>query len=137
MLVSLVQWRALIGIFHCRISGTSSNNRYNFVRRFVSTLENLLLFYHYLEAVYSTVVTLLYYFVLLLFHGNIEPNPGPKKLKINPLSVCHWNLNISSAHNFSKLTQLKAYISVYRHDFICLSEAYLDSSTPDSLLEID
>ena len=26
---------------------------------------------------------------------------------------------------------------MYKHDFICLSETYLDSSTPDSLLEID
>ena len=24
-----------------------------------------------------------------------------------------------------------------KHDFICLSETYLDSSTPDGLLEID
>ena len=26
---------------------------------------------------------------------------------------------------------------MYKHDFICLSETYLDSSTPDRLLEID
>ena len=99
--------------------------------------ENLLLFYHYLEGVYTTVTTLLYIFVLLLCYGDIEPNPGPKKLKKNSLSVCHWNLNSLSAHNFSKLTQLKAYISMYKHDFISLSETYLDSSTPDKLLEID
>ena len=60
-----------------------------------------------------------------------------RNLKKNSLSVCHWNLNSLSAHNFSKLTQMKAYMSVYKHDFICLSETYLDSSTPDSLLEID
>ena len=99
--------------------------------------ENLLLFYHYLEGVYTTVTTLLYIFVLLLCYGDIEPNPGPKKLKKNSLSVCHWNLNSLSAHNFSTLTQLKAYISMCKHDFICLSETYLDSSTPDRLLEID
>ena len=100
-------------------------------------LENFLLFYHYLEGVYITVITFLYIFVLLLCHGDIEPNPGPKKLKNNSLSVCHWNLNSLCAHNFSKLTQLKTYISVYKHDFICLSETYLDSSTSDGLLEID
>ena len=49
----------------------------------------------------------------------------------------HWNLNSSSAHNFSKLTQLKAYIFMYKHYFICLSETYLDPAIPDSLLEID
>ena len=26
---------------------------------------------------------------------------------------------------------------MYEHDFICLSETYLDSASPDSLLEID
>ena len=137
MTVSLVQCRALIGIFNCRISGTSTNNRYNLIRKFVSMLENLLLFYHYLEGVYITVITLLYIFVLLLCHGDIEPNTATKKLKKNSLSICHWNLNSLSAHKFSKLTQMKAYISMYKHDFICLSERYQDSSTPDSLLEID
>ena len=29
------------------------------------------------------------------------------------------------------------YISTYKYDLICLSETYLDSSTPDGLLEID
>ena len=46
-------------------------------------------------------------------------------------------LNSLSAHNFSKLTQLKPDISMYKYNFICLSETYLDSSTPDGLLEID
>ena len=32
---------------------------------------------------------------------------------------------------------MKAYISMYKHDFICLWETYLDSSTPDRRLEID
>ena len=89
MTVSLVQWRALVGIFDCWISGTLTNNRYNLIRKFVSMLKNLLLCYHCLEA---TIITLLYIFVLLLFHGDIEPKPGPKNLKKNCLSVCHWKL---------------------------------------------
>ena len=44
---------------------------------------------------------------------------------------------MESVHNFSKLTQLKAYISIYKHDFICLSETYLDSSITGGILEID
>ena len=63
-------------------------------------------------------------------------NPGPKKLKKNSLSVYYWNLNGLSTHNFSKLTQLKACISIYKHMLVCLSETYLYSSIPDSLLEI-
>ena len=89
--------------------------------------ETFLLFYHYVEEVHITVVTLLFIFAVLLSHGDIEINLGPKKLKKNSLSVCHWNLNSLSAHNFSKLTQLKAHISKYKHEFICLSETYLNS----------
>ena len=51
-----------------------------------------------------------------------------KKAKKKSLSVCHWNFNSLPVHNFSKLTQLKAYISMYKHDLICPS---------DSLLKID
>ena len=32
---------------------------------------------------------------------------------------------------------MKAYISIYKHYFLCLSKTYLYSSTPDSLLKID
>ena len=81
---------------------------------------------------------MLYISALLQCHGDIELNPGPKKLLNNEsLSICHWNLNSLTAHNYSKPTQLKAYISIYKHDFVCLSEIYLDSTTPNSLLEID
>ena len=55
---------------------------------------------------------------------------------MNTVSVCHWNLNSITEHNFSKLTQLKAYISTFKYDFICLSETFLDSSTPDNLVDI-
>ena len=77
------------------------------------------------------------YLFFLQCHRDIELNPCPKNLKSKLLSVCHWNLNSITAHNYSKLTQLKAYISLYKYDFICLSETYLDSETPDNLLEID
>ena len=57
--------------------------------------------------------------------------------KNNSFSVCHWNLNSLTTHNFSKLTQLKAYNSIYKHDFICISETFLDSSIPENLIEIE
>ena len=52
------------------------------------------------------------------------------------MSVCHWNLNSITENNFSKLTRLKAYVSTNKYDFICLSETFLDSSTPDNLVDI-
>ena len=79
----------------------------------------------------------LYIFSFFLCNGDIEPNPGPRKSKQNSLSICHWNLNSLSAHNFAKLTQLKGYNSIYKHDFICLSETYLDSITANNMLEIE
>ena len=44
-------------------------------------LENFVLFYHFPEGVYITIITFLYIFVYLLCHCDTEPNPGPKKLK--------------------------------------------------------
>ena len=138
MTVSLVSWRAVIGIFNCRISVMSEICESHLVNNFTCLIESLLLFYHYFESAYIVLFTLLYVFALLQCHGDIEVNPGPKKLLNNKsLSICHWNLNSLTAHNYSKLTQLKAYISIYKHDFACLSETYLDSLTPNSLLEID
>ena len=60
----------------------------------------------------------------------------PKETK-KKLLICFICFNSLSVHNFSKLTQLKAYISKNKHYFICLSVRYLNSSIPDSLLEID
>ena len=80
---------------------------------------------------------MVYLFLFLQCHGDIEPNSGPINIKKNSIFVCHWNLNSLSAHNFSKLTQLKAYNSPYKYDFLCLSKTYLDSSIPDSLLNIE
>ena len=39
-----------------------------------------------------------------------------KEIKTNHLFICHWNLNSTSAQNSSKIAQLKAYNSIYKHD---------------------
>ena len=64
----------------------------------------------------------------MLQHGDIETNPGPQKEKTKNLSCCHWNVNSLIAHNLSKLAQLEAYNSVYKHDFICISETFFHPS---------
>ena len=136
MTVSLIQWRAVVGIFNCR-SSVMSNQVNNLTKNFISMFEMLLFCWHYFESAFIYLLTLLYLFTFLSRHGDIELNPGPRKEKKNSVSVCHWNLNSLSAHNFSKLTQLKAYNAIYKHDFICLSETYLDSSIPDNVLDIE
>ena len=125
MRVSLVQWRAVIGVFNCQILVMSKNCENYLVNKFISLIESLLLLYHYLENAYIFLFTLLYLFVLFQCHGDIELNPGPKNLKNKLFSVCHWNLNSLTAHNYSKLTQLKAYISMYKYDCIAYQKHIL------------
>ena len=67
--------------------------------------------------------------LLLLQHGDIETNPGPRNEQTNKnLSCCHWNVNSLLAHNLAKISQIKVYRSLFNHDFICISETYFDSS---------
>ena len=85
----------------------------------------------------NIIILAFFVFTFLLCHSDIESNRGPMGIKIK-LSICHQKLNSISAHNFSKITQLKAHNSLYKHDFNCLSETYLDSSTAlDNSLQIE
>ena len=73
---------------------------------------------------------------MITLSGDVELNPGPKREATQTLSICHWNLNSIYAHNFAKLSLLRAYMSIHKFDIIYLSETYLDSSTDDESLEI-
>ena len=134
MTVSLIQWRAVMGIFNWRFLGLSKNC--NLSRNFTTVFETVLLYYHYFETEYIFLLTFLYISCFLLCHGDIELNSGPRKLKENTFSICHWNLNSITAHNFSQNAQLETYISTYKQDFTCLSERYLDFSIPDNLIDV-
>ena len=61
-----------------------------------------------------------------------------KQSTFNAFSICHWNLNSISAHDYAKTLLLKAYIAIYKFDIICISETCLDSNTSpdDNNLEI-
>ena len=77
-----------------------------------------------------TIWSLLWlYSLLILLNADVELNAGPKRASTSNISICHWNLNSISAHNYTKLFLLKAYIAVHKFDIFCLSETYLDSST--------
>ena len=72
------------------------------------------------------------YSLLILLSADVELNSGSKRASTSNILICHWNLNSISAHNYTKLFLLKAYIVIHKFDIICLSETYLDSSTtPD------
>ena len=82
--------------------------------------EVLLYCWNYFESVFIFLLTLVYIFIILQCHGDIERNPGPGKLKTNSFSACHWNMNMNSlpVNNFSKHAQIKACNSIYKYGFI-------------------
>ena len=69
------------------------------------------------------------YSILVKLSGDTEENPCPKPKPCQSFSICHWNVNSVSAHNFSKVSLLRAYISIHKFDVICISETFLNSDT--------
>ena len=76
--------------------------------------------------------------LLILLTGDVEINPSSTRTPKASLSICHWNLNSISAHNYIKLSLLRVYLVFHKFDIICLSETYLSSGTPpdDDTLQI-
>ena len=110
---------------------------------FLQTIINLLLLkiYYNLHSfrVRNVLISFLYLIIwydfaawfrpfLILLSGDIETNPGPKPIS-GQRQICHWNLNSTSAHNYTRISLLTAYVLVHNFDIICLSEAYLNSET--------
>ena len=75
---------------------------------------------------------------IIRLSGYIEENPGPIRNSNQSFSICHWNLNSITAHNYFTIALLRAYISLHNFDIVCISETYLDSTTAldDKNLEI-
>ena len=63
--------------------------------------------------------------------SDIKENLGPKPSSNQRFSISHWNSNGISAHNYIKISLLRAYISTHKFDVICISETYLDSDRSD------
>ena len=76
------------------------------------------------------------YIRLVNHSGDVEKNPGPKSYSAQYLTICHWNLNNITVHNFIKVALLKSYLSVHNMDVACLSETYLDSSVPTDYVNL-
>ena len=101
MPVNIDQWPAGIGRFHSHI------------------------------IIFKCMYAFFYNIFLSIFNpkaGDIELNPGPKKIPYSYFSCCHWNVNSLATDNYSKVLALKAYNSTYKYDFICVSETFIGSS---------
>ena len=113
MSISTDQWRASIGLFYGQV--------YGHIRIKLSIGKCDL----------KVVIVMLCFFaafafLLLLKHGDVEINSGPKKKEARFFSCFHCNVNSILAHN--KLSLLEAYNTVYKYDILYISETYLDSS---------
>ena len=53
---------------------------------------------------------------LLQLSSDIELNSGPKPISCKSFSICHWNLNSITSHNFIKVSLLTAYKSILKFD---------------------
>ena len=68
-----------------------------------------------------------YSYCIIMQSQDIEANPGPVGWR-SSLSVYHWNLNSIWVEDFSKLSQISAFLNVHQFDIFCLTETFLDSS---------
>ena len=115
MSISIMQWHIEIGMFNpthktrfinlksLRVVGLSSGFR--------------------LGIRFALVFLMLYLRVVILNLIRVQ-----KRSSCYNFSVCHWNLNSTTAHNFAKIDLLRAYITIHQNDMTCLSESYLDAS---------
>ena len=105
MAVSILQWRAEIGIFNAKLVKNHFRSKYwiNVSSR------NLNKFY--------TISCML--LLLLIYARDIELNIGPRKNNTSyNFSFCNCNLNSIVAHNFSKLSLLEPYNVEHKFDMI-------------------
>ena len=134
MTVNLIQYRGAVGTFNTRkIIFQRSHKTFSFlnyvnINSFQSySLSTLILFvFLFLGLKYNSHKISMKYFVwflflmgfllntplwlqilLVLLSDDIEINPGPKRTPKASLSICHWNLNSISAHNYAKLSLLR------------------------------
>ena len=157
--ISIMQWRIAVGVHNFRkalflraklvLGSYSFYSVFLFVlyftfqmfvgfctsilKTFKKSLKNVAVYFNHVGFCYF----LFHIIYLLILCGEIELNPGQKDAKY--LSLCHWNLNSIAAHNFAKISTLKAFNTTKNFDFICLSESYLDStiSSDDKNLCLD
>ena len=63
---------------------------------------------------------------------DIETIPGPETL-----NLCTWNLNSITAHDFTRVSLLVTYNSMYKYDLLGIVETYLDSTIDENRLAIN
>ena len=62
--------------------------------------------------------------ILVKLSGDPEDNLGSNPKSCQNFLICHWNMNIVSAHHFSKVFLLRIYIFIHKFDVICISKTF-------------
>ena len=114
MFINIEQWCAGIRTFHGRIFFSTIK---------ITCCDPINICKSFFHFIYS-----LFFSILLLKAGDIALNPGLNKKSQSCFSCCHWNANSLPTDNYCKVAALKAYNSIYKYDFICVSETFLNSS---------
>ena len=74
--------------------------------------------------------------IIISICPDIEQNPGPSFVE-GYFNFAHWNLNSLPAHNYARISQLKAYVSQHNLHILALSETALKSSNKSEDIRID
>ena len=122
-------------LHHTVLLFTQVNNLYQVSSRLIKKIPASFRL-HFLKITDITVFLLFLIQNLLSCCGFIEENPGPKHLS---LTFCHWNLNVLTAHDSTKISLLQAYITQHNYDIKCLTETFLNSFilSDDNRITID
>ena len=101
-MVSVDQWPAAIGTFNChkRVTRSVSFSDNVNTSHFLS-----IILYYLVNGATIIILAFLYIFIFLLGHGDIESNPGSKRLKLNYVlfvigtSTAFLLINSQKSHN--------------------------------------
>ena len=120
----------LIILTFCHLINVLSN--WKFISRFLPDLADICNFSR--KILYLSMIGIYLHHIwlsltIIRLSGDIEENPGPKRNSNQSFSIFHWNLNSITAHNYLKVSFLRAYISLHNLDVVCISETYLNSTT--------
>ena len=66
--------------------------------------------------------------LLIRQSGDIEINPEPEPNPYYSFSICHWNLNSLTVHNYLKVSILRAHVAINKFDVVFLSKTFVDLS---------
>ena len=105
MPVSIMQWRLQAGIFNAGF----------YIRCKSNALWSLTVL---LYTIAGIAIALLSVFLLLCGDNQLNPGPNKKRNSWFNFSICHWNLNSLTVHNYEKVNFSETYSTVINFDTI-------------------